>query len=390
MGIDANLRRTGRRWAGAAAVAVLVAGLFAACTSTRGAPADLSSSAASPASAVSSTPSASPSAALLSCDDLVPRTQIVQALAAGQPSDDWVVLPASRDAALSIGLITGDRAVEGAGGLACAWRAGPPNSETGEAVLSATILPGAADSWTGSLHGDAPTSDRRTFAGVSAAATCGDPGCGATAAVGSSWVRVDLITGSREGGESAFAKQTDDEVFAELTPAVESVFRAVQGADAAQLQFPNHLPTDGTPAGCRNYLGKVDLASALDVDDVRISTRYQPDPDLDSLFAAAELQLGTSVCSILSLDAGSALLADVTVAPGQAWAVDDAAETTADQGDFRPVQLEGAVSGERALSNCGASTNTCTLDFTLGSDAIEISDAAHPERVAEAIIAGAR
>ncbi|GAA2753589.1 hypothetical protein GCM10009869_26470 [Amnibacterium kyonggiense] len=316
----------------------------------------------------------------------MPKAEIVRALAAGQPADDWVVLPVST----VDGSITGQKALEGAGGLGCSWRAGPPNSETGIATLTVSILPGAANQWTGALYGDAPTEQRRTFAGISAAATCGDPGCGATAAVGSSWVRVDLLTGSREGGTSAFAKETDDQVFAGLKPAVETVFRTVQDASAAQLRFPDHVPADSA-APCTNYLTKVDLEGALKVQRTRVSTDFPPDPKVDSLFGAAELRLGDSVCVVEDARYSSATeLASVTVGPEQAWAVDEIATDSAQRGDLRPIRLEGLASGERALSNCGSGSTPCTVLFTLGSTAIQIENTPRAVQVAEAILATAR
>ena len=372
-------RRTGPM----AAAAVLVAGALAGCAQVAAAPAAPSPATASPASAISTRPT--PAAEPLSCDDLIPKAQIVQALAAGQPSDDWVVLPVSAAA----GSVTGAKAVEGAGGLSCSWKAGPPNSEAGVAALTVAILPDAADDWTGQMYGDGPTSDRRTFAGVSAAATCGDPGCGASAAVGSSWVRIDLTTGSREGGESAFAKETDDQVFADLTPAVETVFQAVQGASAEQLRFPDHIPADGTPADCRTYLTKADIAGALDVKDVRVTTNYQLTPALYSIAGAAAQRLGTSVCTIEDPRYSYPTeLASITVAPEQSWAVDDLASNPAERGDLRVIELEGAVEGEHALSDCGSSANVCSVVFSLASTAIQVENTPHAVSVAEAIIAG--
>ncbi|MFD1722108.1 hypothetical protein [Amnibacterium endophyticum] len=382
------------RWTGpaAAALALAVAGLVTGCSQGGTAPA---APQVTPASAASSTtPSATPSAApasALTCDDLVPKQDVVKALAAGQPSDDWVVLRGGTGYdVIPGGLLTGVKALQGAGGLACSWVAGPPNSEAGPATLMVSILPDAADQWTGSMYGDAPTDQRRTFAGISAAATCGDPGCGATAAVGSSWVRVDLITGSREGGTSAFAKETDDQVFAGLKPAVESAFRTVQDASAAQLTFPAHLPANGK-ADCVNYLKKAALAPALDVQGTSIATDYQPDPKLSSLYAAAELRVGDSVCHIEDPDQQIPVeIATVTVGPDQAWAVDDVAKDPAQRGSLHRADLKGLVSGEQAVSSCGSSGNICTVLLTLGSDAIQIDNTPHAERLAEAILAAAR
>ncbi|RIX27832.1 hypothetical protein [Amnibacterium setariae] len=316
------------------------------------------------------------------------KADIVRALAAGQPASDWVVIPTST----VDGSITGQKALEGAGGLGCSWRAGPPSSEAGVAELIVSVLPGAAKEWTGALYGDGPTDQRRTFAGISAAAACGDPGCGATAAVGSSWVRVDLMTGPREGASptSAFAKETDDEVFAGLTPAVESALRTVQGASAAQLRFPDHVPS-GQQAPCTNYLKKASLAEALGVKSTSIDTSFQPDPKVDSLFAAAELRIGDSVCDLTDPRYTPAPeLARVTVAPEQGWAVDDIAAHSAQRGDLRPVALQGLASGERALSSCGSSGNECSVVFTLGSDAIQVANTPRANQVAEAILAAAR
>lgn len=392
-----HVSSTRLRWTGSAAIAIalVVAGAISGCAQhdpAAGAPKSVTPASATTAlpGATTALPAATTTAtsgsAPLACDDLVPKGEIVRALAAGQASDDWVVIPTSA----VDGSITGAKALEGAGGLSCSWQAGPQNAETGVATLTVSLLPGAAEQWTGALYGDGPTAQRRTFAGISAAATCGDPGCGATAAVGSSWVRVDLLTGSREGGSSAFAKETDDQVFADLKPAVESAFRTVQKASAAGLRFPDHVPADGA-APCTNYLIKADLSSPLGVKDTSIDTAYPPDPKSSSLFAAAELRIGDSVCVIEDPKyATPTELASVTVAPEQAWAVDDIAAHHVQQGDLHAVQLQGLASGERALSTCGSAGNQCVVLFTLGSDAIQVENTDRAEQVAEAILLAAR
>ena len=124
--------------------------------------------------------------------------------------------------------------------------------------------PGAAKDWSAQVFGDAPTAKRRVFAGISAAAACADPGCGASAAVGSSWVRVDLLTVGLGEGTSVFAGETEDTLFANARPAIATVFATVQRATAAQLRFPSHVGTRGA-SDCRTFLKPGPLAAAMGV-----------------------------------------------------------------------------------------------------------------------------
>lgn len=388
-------RRTGRsarRVALLVPLALLGAGILAGCSviggPSGGAGSVSPTASATLATAASPSPSATATtAAPLTCADLVPKTQIIAALAGGRPADDWVVL----DTSTAAGTITSELAVRGAGGLSCSWSAGPPQSETTPAVLTVAVLPGAAADWSAQLYGDGPTADRRTFAGISAAASCGDPGCGASAVVGSSWVRVDLTTGSRESGGSVFASETDDEVFAGMRPAVESVFRTAQQATPAQLRFPDHLAGDSAPADCRSYLAKADVEGALGIRTTSVDTSHQPSAATESITGEAQHRIGSSVCDVMGhTESNDYEAAGVTVAPGQSWAVDELTSNTAARGTFHTVELTGRVAGEHAVTDCTSAGTPCTLVFSLGSTAIQIEFTGRAVQLAEAIIAAAR
>jgi hypothetical protein len=391
--LGAGRRSVRRRLALLLPAALLGVGVLAGCSTPSTGQADAAATSQAPASdapATTAAPTSSastPAAGPLTCADLVPKQQIIAALAGGRSERDWVVLPTSTAA----GTITTELAVRGAGGLSCSWSAGPPQSETTPAVLTVAVLPGAAADWSAMLYGDGPTPLRRTFAGVSAAAACGDPGCGASAPVGSSWVRVDLATGSRESGGSVFAQESDDEVLAGMRPAVETVFRAVQHASAAQLRFPNHLTGDATPADCRTFLTKADIDGALRVHPTTVDTDRQPTGASDSISGDAQHRLGESVCTIMGHATSNDFeAASITVAPGQSWAVDELTSVPAARGAFHVTRVAGQVSGEHAVTDCTATRTTCTVVFSLGSTAIQVEDTDRAVEVAAAIVAGAR
>ncbi len=287
------------------------------------------------------------------------------------------------------GTITAETAVQGAGGLSCSWRIGGDGGTADDVVVNAAVLPGAAKDWSAQVFGDAPTAKRRVFAGISAAATCADPGCGASAAVGSSWVRVDLLTVGLGEGTSVFAGETEDTLFANARPAIATVFATVQRATAAQLRFPSHVGTRGA-SDCRNFLKPGPLAAAMGVRSASYAEPRYPDGVSDSLAGAAEHRIGVSSCFVNGSGTGPNSTAQVTIAPDQAWAVTAMAAHPDARGTLKPVTLTNQVAGEHALTDCTGTANECSVVFSLGTTAIQVDDGIRSKQIAEAIIAEAR
>ncbi len=356
--------------------------------STRSAPSTSpdGSSTASTVPAAASTTSA-PSR-LLSCADLVTEEQIRAAVhGPNSPADPVItrISTAEGDEAL-LGVsnaLLGEKAIQGAGGLTCAWRVGPASPHS--PVFEASVLPGAAPDWTGYLYGDGPTPQRRTFLGFSAAAACGDPGCGASATVGSSWVRVDLLEpdGGEQTGRGVFGHESEDTIYAHAKPAVESVFRSVRDASAARLRFPSHLKADPNTR-CEDLVAPAALAKAMGVRAVHYDTRYQFTPEQYGIAGAALTRMKAKNCDA---DA-STTSADLVILPKQAWAIDDLMSDPPQRGDLEPTTLRGQRAGEHALTDCGTTGNaTCEVVLSLADFAVLVDDSSRSLAIAEAVVA---
>ncbi|HEY8318897.1 MAG TPA: hypothetical protein VIG76_08705 [Amnibacterium sp.] len=375
------------------AVTALAVGVLAGCShavpATPGGPGASAAPVATPDASPSPTPTASAATASapLRCDDLLTHAQL---LAAAQGPHS----PANRTVSVTStagGTITAETAVQGAGGLSCAWRIAGEGAATDDVVVNAAVLPGAAKDWSAQMFGDAPTAKRRVFAGISAAATCGDPGCGASAAVGSSWVRVDLLTVGLAEGTSVFAGETEDTLFTNAGPAIAAVFATVQHASAAQLRFPSHVGTRAT-SDCRTFVKPGPLAAAMGVRSTSYADPRYPDSVSDSIAGAAEHRIGVSSCFVNGSGTGPNSTAKITIAPDQAGAVAAMAADPKARGPLKPVTLANQVAGEHALTDCSSSSspNECSVVFSLGTTAIQVDDGIRSKQIAEAIIAEAR
>lgn len=355
------------------------------------------SASAAPSSAraaLSSVTSVQPSAARastadrrapLTCLDLVSRAKIAAALH-GPHFTGRTVTPTTTAA----GLITGEKAIQGAGGLSCSWTVDTSSTSTRKAVFTASVLPGAAKEWSALLFGDGPSSSRRTFAGVSAAAACGDPGCAASAVVGAAWVRVDLTVQGLGEGRSVFANESERTIFANAGPAIAAVFSGVQHATPAQLRFPNHLAATRSVPRCTAFLGTAALARAMKVRSASYIRTPQPTGASDSIAGAAQHRIGTAVCFASGAGSNPDGIASITIAPRQAWAVGALVKNPDYRGAFTATTLPGQTGAERALTDCHGAGTPCTTVFALGSTAIQVDDTRRSTAIAEAILAQAR
>lgn len=337
---------------------------------------------ATPAAARTATPTSAAPASThpLACADLGRTSEIRAAFTPDDGSGGTTVGAVG----IGDGTLSGATAVAGAGGLACRWTVRSGSQTIGAYTVS--VLPGAGPEWTALMYGDGPTPDRRTFAGVKAAATCGDPGCGASAAVGSTWVRVDLIVDGLAEGQSVLGAEDPDVIFGHASSAISRAFDVVRHADAAQLRFPAHPGRPNDPPTCESFLRTSDLAHALGTSDA-VYTRQVPDAAYGSVAGAAEHRLG--VVSCFGQGSGTAAYsdADITIAPGQAWAVPVTAN-----GDrtLKRIGLPGLADGEQAFSDCTGAARACRVLLDLGGTAIGIDETTHSKAVAEAILAYAR
>jgi hypothetical protein len=322
----------------------------------------------------------------LRCGDLVTESKILAAVhGPNSPASRSVTRTSTAE-----GSVTGEKAIQGAGGLSCSWKVGADSRPASTATFTVSLLPQAAREWTPMLSGDAPTTSRRTFAAVSAAADCADAGCAASAPIGSAWVRVDLtVTGLGEG-QSVYGDESTAAIFRGARPAIAAVFTSVKRATAAQLRFPSHVGPTPSASDCRNYLKTVPLARAMGVGSATYGTPRRPDGTSDSIAGAAEHRIGVSVCYADGSGTGPNSLARITIAPLQSWAVTAMAADPTARGGLTPVTLTGQTAGEHALTNCSGAGTPCTVVFALGTAAIQIDDTTRAKQIAEAIIAEAR
>ena len=173
-------------WGAALTAAVAVLAL-SGCSSAIATP--------SPTHSVGSTPVASPTPASLAnspltCSDLVTSADAETALASPSAPADYSTLlsyPSPYDFSSTM-----------AGGIRCAWVANGSRGTGSKAIgqpgvpwLDVQVVPGAATAWTSYTFGDGPGMTATTaFAGFDGAHSCGDPGCKATAPIGSAWVSI--------------------------------------------------------------------------------------------------------------------------------------------------------------------------------------------------------
>jgi hypothetical protein len=172
---------------------------------------------------------------------------------------------------------------------------------------------------------------------------------------------------------------------------ISRVFTAVQHASDDRLAFPKHPGSRAAASRCDAILPTADLAPLLSSSDAT----YQLRPlngETYSISGAASADLGSYSCFASGTGTSGGGTADITVAPGQAWAV-RAMEGSRyfDSAPLRPARLPGATSGEIAETTCiGGSENECTTVFSLGDLAIEVGGTTNAVKIAAAIIAHAR
>lgn len=352
----------------AAPLVLAAALLLAGCTTPPTTPAGTDSPAPSPS------PTASPGGDALGCDDLA-TTEDVAAALAGTGAAPAVTLSDVPGTELR------DYAVAAAGGLTCRWV-----GDNG-AIFAASVLPKAAHQWTAMLFADSPTDERREFGGVSAAAACGDPGCGVSAAVSDSWLLVEITAPNWNTGGSVFGDASEDSVFPPATPAIEDVVGAVSRASAEQLAWP--LPgtaPKGAPS-CEAYLKTAALGTALGDPTAEWDPLGKPDPATLTQQSAAEERAGIFTC----YGVGSSSTARLTVAPGQAWIATSLATHPADRGELRPADLRGLADGEVALSDCASRPDqACTVLFSLSDVTLQADLSAASPQIAQAVLDQAR
>ena len=337
------------------------------------------------------TPSASPAAAApLTCADLVGASDVDIALASPSAPTDFASLvsyPTPYDFASTA-----------AGGIRCAWLADGSTGtyskiigEPGVPWLDVQILPGAAEKWTSYTFGDGPGTDSTTpFAGFDGAHSCGDPGCKATAAIGSSWVSI-LVHDPGFGVGDSLVGSSQDEIFAKLAPAATSLFSTLAGATPAQLDWPGTPARASDPSveACSSFLKSPALANALGVATVgEYADAVDLSSDIVSLESVALEDAGFVTCSA---EAGFDARASFVLALDNASIVDRIAAGLGPKSAEHLDTLDGQTGSEKAVSNCGDGRPGCDLWFSLGVDAIYVSSISSDSKaVAEAILAQAR
>lgn len=364
----------------AAIAAVMTVVGLSGCAATTAAPAAPPTSTGAASAPTPSSSAAQP----LACGDLVDQQEVVRAFTPRGTTASGSITPTTPWDTRLLGPV----AVAGAGGLACAWRVGTGASA---GTLLVEVLPGAASQWSALMYGDGPTSERHRFAGIEAAATCGDPGCGASAVVGSSWVRADLVIPGLNGASSAMGRESTTTILDGAAPVFDRLFTTVQRASAARLAFPAH---PGSPSGtprCEGILPAAQLAPLLSSSSATYDLR-RPTGASDSIDGAAAHDLGSFECFANGSSTAGDSTADLVVAPGQAWAVKTMEGSRySDTTPLRPVRLAGATSSETAETTCASGATTpCTVVFSLGTLAIQVDDSPHAVGIAEAVIANAR
>ena len=326
----------------------------------------------------------------MTCADLVADSDVAVALASPAALTDFVGLlsyPTPRDFA-SVA----------AGGIRCAWLADGSTGTYSDIVggpgvpwLDVQVLPGAAETWTSYTFGDGPGTDATTpFAGFDGAHSCGDPGCKATAPIGSAWVSIMVHDPGFGVGDSLVGSSQDD-IFAKLAPAAEALFSTVANATAGQLDWPA-VPagTAGpTAEACSSVLEPAALANALGVTTIG---EYADSADVASdLVSVESIAAGDAGFVTCSAEAGFDARANFVLALGNASIVDRIAAGLGPQSAGHLDALEGQTGGEKAVSNCDDDHPMCDLWFSVGTDAIYVAlGSSDPTAIAEAIIAQAR
>ena len=373
-------------WGAALTAAVTVLAL-SGCSSAVPGPSQATSAVSTP---VSSPTPVSPANSPLTCSDLVPSIDAETALASPSAPADYTTLlsyPSPYDFASTI-----------AGGIRCAWVADGSRGTGSTAIgqpgvpwLDVQVLPGAASDWTSYTFGDGPGTTATTpFAGFDGAHSCGDPGCKATAPIGSAWVSI-MMHGAGSNTGDPLAGTTEGEVFAKLVPAAAALFGTVQKATTAQLDWPATPARTLSPEvePCSSFLKAPALAQALGVPSVGDYASDAPLPnEIVSLESTALRHAGAVRCTA-GTD-GSAR-ADFVLLTNNAAIVGRIATGLTPDSAEHAAKLPNQTGTETTVSNCSSDRTACDLWFTLGADAIYVSSVSSDSMaVATAIIDQAR
>ncbi|MFD5864875.1 hypothetical protein ACFWGP_07985 [Agromyces sp. NPDC127015] len=323
-------------FAGVVATAVLVAGL-AGCT-----PEPAPAASPDPTAAASPEPVATP----LECDDLVAPELVAATLEGG---DGTPVEPVA--AAYEHDVFTGIL-LEGVGGLPCSWRVGSGMPEYGNgsdwAYLRVDVLPGAAGEWQPEWAGDAPSTDTRDVAGITASIAAGDSGWRLSAPVGDAWVRLSISAAGLTGAGSRFLGVPGGDMLDRLAAAAEPVFTSIAGASPEQLAWPA-MPSREGEAACTGGLDEQGIVAAEQLPDgsaVEYTTVDATTAPVEGFTGAVEAAARAFDCDLV-VDGGAVPLVSITTARGFGPLFERLREPDGDVA-FEPIELADVPAGSTA------------------------------------------
>lgn len=357
------------RWGTSALVSILALCALAACTA---APLPQPTPSSSPP-APTHEPTAPSFRLGLGCSDLAPSKSIETALhAPATPVDPHTWKGA-------IGLV--DYAVSQAGGLQCQWAVDPSDYNKGivskdqppAARLMVDLLPEAAAKWNPGFQGDAPATKTRKFGAVKAFASCGDPGCQVNALVGTTWVEILIYNPAAQMGKTPLGGP--DEIFNGAAPAITSIFHALAAAGDPQPAWTPPASNRPIASTCTELLPARNLAFLTGAK----AAHYLEVP---AVSAAQVSQVGAAFDQSGELDCTAGYDATdnpgvvplaISAIPGGAWILAEAKAHLPANADAKSVVLTGLSASDVALMSCiGAEENSCTLDFSIHGQAIEV------------------
>ncbi|TPW76204.1 hypothetical protein [Schumannella soli] len=345
--------------------ALAVVALLAACTASPG------------TEPMSPRPTPSSSPAALGCADLADEGTIGAAIGGAAAAVDPVatMISAGVDAVAAT-------AIPAAGGLQCAWRGAPISGFT--PVLTALLLPDPDARWTGMLFGDAPATATRTFGSHTVVASSGDPGFGATARIGGTWVFLERTFPPEATGDPGADHDLDAAFTAIFDAAAAEGARLAPPSSPADPSSPSASPaTGGATADCEAALDSGALGAALGAPASYVAQPARP--ELLTIQESAMQRVGDLDCF-----AGSVTQSvKIVRGHGRAAAVaqlkpgfGDAAGIT-----FAPAKLAGLTRKEWAVDDGCTADSACAVIFVHGGDLYEVDYARGSVAVAEALIA---
>lgn len=322
----------------------------------------------------------------LACSDLVAPAHLTSALTGGSGAAPTVVPAFQPDYDLRA------RAVTAAGGLQCSWRAGTAPAddfayEGDWAYFWVDILPNAADVYHPVQLGDAPTTQTKAFGSVTASATCGDPGCEASAVINDAWVAVRVNAAGWNSDRSIYVG-IGESLLDHVAPAITDVFAAVGAAAPEQLGTapPTASPAPSTAVGgCESFLPATLLASTLGAN----SATYVAEKGADTPNTPTDAAIPRAGLLICAAEVADQASVGFFIAPQRADLVTDQISTTELTAGLADAALPGALPNEKAVSDCPGQY-TCSELFTMGGSGFSIIHQPHADAIAAAIIARAR